>query len=136
MSIERGNPKELFNSTQYGFSQAVAAEGTRVVSISGQVAWDAEQTLIGGGDLYAETSKSLENLQIALQSVHAGLEDVISLRIYIVDYKLEESESISRALKDFFPEGKEPAATWIGVSCLANPDFRIEIEAMAVVSEE
>lgn len=132
MSVKRGNPKELFNSTQYGFSQAVSAKGTRVVCISGQVAWDAGQTLTGAGDLYAETSKSLENLRIALESVDARLADVISLRIYIVDYKLEESDFISRALKEFFPEGAEPAATWVGVNCLANPDFRIEIEAMAV----
>ena len=123
MSITRGNPKELFNSTQYGFSQAVSSKGTRIVTVSGQVAWDAEQTLIGAGDLNAETSKSLENLKIALESVHARFEDVISLRIYIVVYQLEESESISRALKAFFPEGKEPTATWIGVNCLANPDL-------------
>ena len=135
MTIERGNPDELFDSVQYGFSQAVAASGTRVVSVSGQVAWNADQALIGGNDLNAETTKALENLRVALRSVRAELDDVISLRIYIVDYKLEESESISRALKAFFPEGKEPAATWVGVSCLANPDFRIEIEAMAVVAD-
>ncbi|NER81385.1 MAG: RidA family protein [Leptolyngbya sp. SIO1D8] len=135
MTIQRGNPPELFNSVQYGFSQAVAASGTRVVSVSGQVAWNADQALIGEGDLHAETTKALENLGVALRSVRAKLDDVISLRIYIVDYKVEESESISRALKAFFPEGKEPTATWVGVSCLANPDFRIEIEAMAVVED-
>lgn len=135
MTIERGNPSELFNSVQYGFSQAVAASGSRVVSVSGQVAWNADQSLVGRGDLHAETTKALENLRVALRSVRAELDDVISLRIYIVDYKVEESESISRALKAFFPEGKEPTATWVGVSCLANPDFRIEIEAMAVVAD-
>ena len=85
--------------------------------------------------MHTETTKALENLQVALRSVQAELEDVISLRIYIVDYKVEKSESISRALKAFFPEGKEPTATWVGVSCLANPDFRIEIEAMAVMAD-
>ena len=135
MSTERGNPKELFNSTQYGFSQAISAKGSRIVSISGQVAWDKNQTLAGGSDLYSETSKSLENLKVALQSVSADICDVISLRIYIVDYKLEESGLITKALKEFFSEGNEPTATWVGVSCLANPDFRIEIEAMAVVSD-
>lgn len=135
MRIKRGNPKELFNSTQYGFSQAVSAEGKRIVTLSGQVAWDADENLTGAGDLYAETTKSLENLKIALESVDARVADVVSLRIYIVDYKWEESEQISRALLEFFPKGEEPAATWIGVTCLANPDFRIEIEAMAVVEE-
>ena len=135
MTIERGNPKELFDSVQYGFSQAVAARGTRIVAIAGQVAWNAEQEIVGGGDLYLETVKALENLQIALGSVRAELSDVIALRIYIVDYKREESEGISRALKAFFAEGEAPTATWIGVSCLANPDFRIEIEATAVVAD-
>ncbi len=133
MIIERGNPDELFDSVQYGFSQVVVASGTRMISISGQVAWNADQELIGGDSLYAETTQALENLQVALRSVQAELSDVISLRLYIVDYQREESASISCALKAFFPEGQGPTATWIGVSCLANPDFRIEIEAMAVV---
>jgi enamine deaminase RidA (YjgF/YER057c/UK114 family) len=113
----------------------VAASGTRIVSISGQVAWNAQQEIIGVGDLHLETMKALENLQIALRSVRAELSDVIGLRIYIVDYKREESDGISRALKAYFPEGEAPTATWIGVNCLANPDFRIEIEATAVVAD-
>lgn len=136
MIVERGNPSELFNSVQYGFSQAVAANGTRIVAIAGQVAWNAAQELMGGGDLHLETMKALENLQIALRSVRAELSDVIALRLYIVDYKREESDDISRALKAFFPEGEAPTATWIGVSCLANPDFRIEIEATAVMADQ
>ena len=92
MTKEWGNPSELFNSVQYGFSQVVAASGARIVSVSGQVAWSADQVLVGRGDLYAETTKALENLRVALRSVRAELDDVISLRIYIVDYKLEESE--------------------------------------------
>ena len=135
MSIERGNPQELFNSVQYGFSQAVAARGTRIISIAGQVAWNAEEEIMGGGDLHLETMKALENLQIALRSVRAELSHVIALRLYIVDYQREEAADISRALKAFFPEGEAPTATWIGVSCLANPDFRIEIEATAVVAD-
>ena len=135
MSFTRGNPKALFNSTQYGFSQVVSAKGSRIVSVSGQVAWNADETLTGAGDIHAEASKALENLAIALESVDASLSDVVSLRLYIVDYQRDESEAITRALKDFFPEGQEPAATWVGVTCLANPDFRIEIEAMAVLEE-
>lgn len=134
MRMERGNPEELFNSVQYGFSQAVSARGNRIVAVSGQVGWDAAQRLVGRGDLHAETAKALENLALALQSVRAAPSDVVSLRLYIVDYKQAESEMISRALKAAFAE--PPATTWIGVSCLANPDFRIEIEALAVVADE
>lgn len=135
MSIKVSNPKELFNSVQYGFSQVAMATGTRMISVSGQVAWTAVQEIIGQGDIYAETVKALENLQIALRSVSAELSDIIGLRIYIVDYdRVADSDLISKALLEFFPEGQAPTATWIGVASLANPDFRIEIEATAVIS--
>ena len=133
MSRETSNPKELFNSVQYGFSQVAMARGSRFISVSGQVAWDANQELTGRGDIYAESVKSLENLQTALQSVGANLDNVIGLRIYIVDYdRVADSDLISKALLEFFPEGTAPTATWIGVQSLANPDFRIEFEATAV----
>ncbi|MEM9777621.1 MAG: RidA family protein [Chloroflexota bacterium] len=133
MSREASNPKELFNSVQYGFSQVALARGSRFISVSGQVAWDAEQELTGHDDIYAESVKSLENLQTALQSVGATLDDVIGLRIYIVDYdRVADSGLISKALLEFFPNGKAPTATWVGVQSLANPDFRIEFEATAV----
>lgn len=135
MTKKFSNPEELFDSVQYGFSQVVSATGSRFISVSGQVAWTADQQLVGRGDIYAETVKSLENLEVALRSVSAELSDVISLRIYIVDYdRVADSDKISAALLKFFPKGKAPTATWVGVSCLANPDFRIEVEAMAVTS--
>ncbi len=133
MNREVRNPPELFNSVQYGFSQVAFAKGSRMISVSGQVAWDAGEQIVGKGDIYAETVKALENLQVALKSVSAGLDNVIGLRIYIVDYdRVADSDLISKALLEYFPEGQAPTATWIGVASLANPDFRIEIEATAV----
>ena len=132
MTLQRGNPPELFNSTQYGFSQVVAATGSKIVSVSGQVAWNSQQQCVGGDDLFSQTLGSLSNLQTALHSAHAGMEDVVSLRIYIVDFERADSEAVTRALQMFFPKDEAPAATWIGVTCLANPALRVEIEAMAV----
>lgn len=133
MSREVSNPPELFNSVQYGFSQVAMAKGTRMIAVSGQVAWDANQKMVGQGDIYAETVGALENLKIALRSVAAEMGDVIALRIYIVDYdRVADSDLISKALLEQFPQGQAPTATWVGVSCLANPDFRIEIEATAI----
>jgi enamine deaminase RidA (YjgF/YER057c/UK114 family) len=132
MRIKTGNPEALFNSVQYGFSQAVAARGSRLIAVSGQVAWNAEQELIGGDDLGAQTRAALENLRTALQSVDAGLGDVISLRIYVVDLEEQEPEAITSALQAFFPAERAPAATWIGVRSLANPALKVEIEATAL----
>lgn len=132
MRIRAGNPGALFNSVQYGFSQAVAATGSRLIAVSGQVAWDAGQELVGGDDLHAQTRAALANLTTALRSVDAALSDVVALRIYVVDLAAQEPEAITRALREFFPQDRAPAATWIGVSGLANPALKVEIEATAL----
>jgi enamine deaminase RidA (YjgF/YER057c/UK114 family) len=68
-----------------------------------------------------------------MEAVRGKIEDVVSLRIYMVNYKPEDAGAISAVLKEFFPSGCGPASTWIGVSSLAVADFLIEIEAIAVV---
>jgi enamine deaminase RidA (YjgF/YER057c/UK114 family) len=57
------------------------------------------------------------------------------LRIYVVDYKLEESGPIGENLRQFFPPDALPVTTWIGVQALARPELKIEIEAIAVIEE-
>ena len=126
------NPDTLFNSLQYGFSQITLGQGSQIVTVSGQVGWDAEGNIVGKDDLAAQTIKALENLSIAMQSAGGTLDNILSLRIYIVQQVMSESAAITNGLKQFFPENP-PTATWIGVPGLANADFLIEIEAFAVL---
>lgn len=98
-----------------------------------KAAWDAEQRIVGPGDLAMQTRKALENVKTAMEAAGGGLEDVVSLRIYIVEEALGESRHISQALHDTFPADQAPAATWIGVQALASPEFLIEIEAIGVI---
>jgi enamine deaminase RidA (YjgF/YER057c/UK114 family) len=59
--------------------------------------------------------------------------DVVSLRIYVVNYKRADAGTIGEALSEFFRPEHPPASTLIGVSSLAVEDFLIEIEAIAVI---
>jgi len=126
------NPETLFNSLQYGFSQIAVATGSRIVTISGQVGWDAAQNLIGSGDLRAQTFQAFHNLELAAKTINSGLDDIVSLRIYIVASEMDDSTPVSEALKQFFPENP-PTSTWIGVPRLADKNFLIEIEALAIL---
>ena len=126
------NPKELFNSTQYGFSQIVIGEGSKLVFISGQVGWDEEQNMIGENDLKKQTEKALDNLNLAIQKAGGTLENIVMLRLYIVDYQ-QQGSIISEALKKYFGTESPPASTWINVQGLASTDFLIEIEAQAIL---
>lgn len=127
------NPEELFPSLQYGFSQIVVSQGGRTVHLSGQVAWDEKQQLVGPDDLRVQTRQTLRNIETAMKLAGGSLADVVSMRIYIVQEKLDETHLISEALKAFFAADQAPATTWIGVPALANEEFLIEIEAIGMI---
>ncbi len=128
------NPDQLFNSLQYGFSQVVAAQGRTTVYISGQVAWDETGAIVGRGDLAAQTRKALENVAAAVAAAGGTLADVVSMRIYVVAGYMNDSRAIREALLDFFP-ANPPTTTWIAVPALANEEFLVEIEPIAVLDD-
>jgi 2-iminobutanoate/2-iminopropanoate deaminase len=104
VSKEYINPKELFPSVQYGFSQIVTSQGQgKMVFWSGQVGWNEQQEIVGRDDLRAQTWQAFRNIETAIKAVGGILTDIVSMRIYIVEEKLEESHHIKEALKEFFP---------------------------------
>ena len=127
------NPESLFPSLASGFSQGVVASGKRTLYVSGQVAWDAQRRLVGGTDLEAQAECAFENLATVVKSAGGSLDNVVSLRIYIVDYRSEQAAVIGNLFMKYFNGAVKPASTWIGVQALAHPDFLIEIEATAVL---
>jgi 2-iminobutanoate/2-iminopropanoate deaminase len=135
MLKEHINPPSLFPSLQNGFSQIVTAQGGKTVYLSGQTAWDANKQIVGGMDLGGQTRQALRNVRTAVEAVGGTMADVVSLRIYVVNYKPEDAGAVGEALREFFSAEAPPASTWLGVTSLAVRDFLIEIEAIAVVSE-
>ena len=81
------NPKGLFNSTDFGFSQIVVSQPGKIVFISGQVAWDENRTILGKGDLKIQTRKAFENLKLAIKTAGGNLSHITMLRLYIVNYQ-------------------------------------------------
>ena len=126
-------PDGIFDSRDYGFPQVavIATPYGDAVHVSGQVAWDADQRIVGDGDVGRQLNKSLENLAVVLASVGAKLDQVGSLRLYIKQSHIHEGEAISSALKAAFG-GKPPCATWIGVASLARDEFFIEVEPSVI----
>jgi enamine deaminase RidA (YjgF/YER057c/UK114 family) len=133
MPKQHVNPKTLFPSLPYGFSQIVVASGKRTAFISGQTAWDAQKKIVGGTSLLEQARQALRNVQAAVEAAGGTLDDVVALRIYIVNYQTESAAAVGGALRELFSRSDPPASTWIGVSALAVPEFLIEIEATAVL---
>src|SRR5882762_2022192 len=115
MPKEYINPPSLFPSRDHGFSQAVAASGTRTLYVSGQTAWDADRQLVGGADLADQARQAFRNLQTVVEASGGSLTDVVSVRIYVVDYHRDKAAAVGNALREFFSGPAKPATSWIGV---------------------
>ncbi|MCW5735010.1 MAG: RidA family protein [Enhydrobacter sp.] len=124
---------KIFDSRRYGFAQVaiVPAPFGSFVHVSGQVAWDAEQRIVGAGDIGRQLEKSLDNLAAALESVGATLDQVGGLRLYIKQGHMHEGKAISGALRAKFGDNP-PCSTWVGVPGLADDEFLIEVEPSPV----
>lgn len=136
MKKEFINPVDLPDWSDI-FSQVVVVQagGLNTIYVSGQVAVDPDRNLVGRGDLETQAVKALENLQVALASAGAILPDVVKVTLYIKDFRPEQAAAIRSAYGRFFGKQNLPACNWIGVQSLANEDFLIEIDAVAVVAD-
>ena len=133
MRAERVNPATLYNSVQFGFSHAVRQKGGDTLHLAGQVAWDKEGKVVGGGDLAAQTRQALANLREVLAAAGATPADIVRLRTYVVDHSPDKLGPVLGEIGAFYAGAPPAANTFIGVQALALPDFLVEIEATAVV---
>ncbi len=116
-----------------GYTHVVVTEPRKLAYISGQVAWDAKGEIIGKGAFRVQVTKALENLKLALTAVGATMDDLIKVNYYVVNLKPDQVRIIREVRSNYFSSEHPPASTLVGVTALAQEDFMIEIEAVAVV---
>jgi enamine deaminase RidA (YjgF/YER057c/UK114 family) len=128
------NPEGL--SKNPAFSQVVTVQGNgKTIYIGGQDALNAKGEIVGKGDIGAQTEQVMKNLETALSACDATFENVIKLSIYIVQG--QDIRKGFQASQKFLGELKHPPViTGFFVSALANPDYLVEIDAIAFVSEK
>src|SRR5262249_53131750 len=133
MPKEHINPSSLFPSLQHGFSQIVTARGGKTVYISGQTAWDANKQIVGGADLGEQARQGLRNVRTAVEAAGGTIADVVSLRIYVVNYKPEDAVAVGAAIREIFSAKDPPPRTWLRVTSPAGRELMIVNVTIAVV---
>ena len=89
-SVSRRNPPTIWDMASGGYSQISVAEPGRLAFLSGQVAW-----LPSGGestkDIAGQAKIAAANLAAALEELGASGQDIVMLRVYVVDATTKSS---------------------------------------------
>ena len=114
-----------------GYSRAVKIGNT--IEVTGTVAVDDDNNLVGGNSAYEQTKFIIQKIEKVLQKAGASLKDVVRTRMFFTD--ISRWEEYGKAHGEFFA-GIKPCTSMIEVKALIEPDYLIEIEATAVLSEK
>ncbi|MFC0006032.1 RidA family protein [Micromonospora siamensis] len=134
MAVTLVNPSGLPEIDVY--RQVSVATGSRIVHVAGQVAWGADGTTVGEGDLAAQVERCYLNVATALAGVGATFDDVVKLTVHVVDWQPEQMpallDGIARAGKKLGVTPAAPASLF-GIAALDVPEHLVEVEATAVL---
>ncbi len=111
-----------------GYSRAVKVGN--LVEVTGTVAVNENNELVGGNDAYAQTRYTLEKIERVLINAGASMKNVIRTRMFVTD--ISRWEEYGKAHGEFFREIK-PCTSMIEVKGLIGPEYLIEIEATALI---
>ena len=124
--IERIKPAGVYEAK--GYSHAV--KRGNIVFVAGQVSKDIDGKLVGPGDIVAQVDQVFRNLKAVVEASGATLADVVKLNIYTTDlahYRPHIREGRDKYFSEF-----PPATTLLVVKSLADPNFLLEIDAVAL----
>ncbi len=133
MPIDYINPENM--SKPRGYSHAIAVAGNRkTIYIGGQNALDENGNIVGKGSLKEQTEQVLANIQKILDKAGARLEDVVKFNIHILQGQ-NPQEGFGVFQQKWGASPNLPAITVLFVAGLGNPDWLLEIDAVAEVLE-
>ena len=113
-----------------GYSRAVRSGP--FIAVAGTTAWDPELGIVGRDDPAAQARHIFGIIRRALEALGSRLEEVIRVRIYLVD--ITHADAVGRVHAEFFSSIR-PACTMLAGVRLVDPALLLEIEVDAVASE-
>jgi len=129
--IEQYAAREVFDPPIY--SQAVKVSGAEtILYLSGQVAYDDDGGAAHPGDFKAQARAALQAVKAQVEAGGGTMANIVKVNTYLTDIRHRADYGPIR--EEFFGKNKKmPASTLVAVTALAQPEFLIEIEAIAVL---
>jgi len=125
-SVSGSSPYEA----AYGFARAVRVGNRIVVAGTAPVEPDGSST---SGDAAAQTRRCFAIIIDAIEELGGTPADVVRTRMFITDPT--DADAVGAVHGELFADIR-PAATMVVVAALLRPEWRIEIEAEALVGDD
>lgn len=120
---------EGFSIDKLPYSHGMLISFSQMLITAGQVAINAQGEIIGKANIEAQTIQVMENLKYILIKSDMDFSNIVKVNMYLVNIN-DLSKVIT--IRNGYLKNNKPASTTIEVKGLANPDFLIEIELIAV----
>ncbi|BAV49239.1 hypothetical protein MesoLj113a_06660 [Mesorhizobium sp. 113-1-2] len=125
-SVSRRNPKTMWDMASLGWSHISVAEPGRLAFLSGQIAATPGSEGVPE-DLAGQAKLAVASLAAALEELEASAQDIVMLRVYVVNATSEAFGQAVAPLRELVGDAM-PSVTTIGVQALYKPEILVEIE--------
>ena len=118
-----------------GLEKRALSQAQRVgdlIYVSGQVAYNNKRRSVGGNSAYAQSRHVFGRIKALVEAAGAKMDDIVKVTMYTTDMRFQPD--IWEARREFF-SGDFPCSTLVEVTSLVQPEFLIEIEAIAYVGD-
>lgn len=124
--VSNGNPMEKV----VGFCRAVRVGP--YIAVGGTAPVDADGKTVGVGDPAAQARRCLEIIKDALEQAGSGMEDVVRTRVLLTN--IDDWKKVIEVRAEYFREIR-PVDTIMQVASFVNPEWLVEFEADAIISD-
>ena len=131
METLRMNPDGVWGHGGRVFSQAVAPGEGQLVFLTGQVAWDEQDRVVGLNDTAEQLSQCFRNTQKILADLGGTLEDLVAITLYFTNR--DDIPAIQTTRAAWLSLDTAPTSTLIQVPGLVIPEFTVELVPIALI---
>ncbi len=114
------------------YSPGWEVSGGRAVFVAGQIPWDENGNTMCKGDVAGQTRQVFANIGAVLAEAGGTLDDVVKITVFAADIRYRDE--INRVRTETFNE-PYPASTQVAVASLVDPEWLVEIEAVAFIAD-
>ena len=131
--LRKFNTRETYKDQALDNELCQVVRAGNLIFVRGQVGSDFDGNVVGVGDPAAQADQAMRNVDQLLREAGSKLQDICKITVYITDraYREDVYQQIGKWLK-----GVYPVSTGLIVQGLARPEWLMEIEVMAVATDD